>query len=203
MRTVNSRGILCSVVSYPDAVRLLQPVIDPVFDALQYGLDEAAAEHVRRGFERATDPWYFLHSARRSTFERLRPLGLVETVDDGDRSLLNLSGLLVRHRELVVRILRPDYDGGPPLPASRALQAFYHQHPIPGFEGTDNLVLIWTDSDGVVDDPMTLARPVGGDSRRDNLRLAWDGPLSRDMARLRARDLDELQPQHEWGSLAG
>jgi hypothetical protein len=193
------------VVSYQRSVRLLQPVIAPLFDALQYGLDEAAAEHARRGFERATDPWYFLHSARRSAFARLAAAGLAETVDDGDRSLLNLSGLLVRHDSLVIRILRPELDGNGrallPLPATGALQSFYHQQPLPGLEGTDNLVLTWTDDRGVVTDPMTLARPVGGDARRDSLRLAWDGPLSRSMARLRARDLDELRPEHEYESL--
>jgi hypothetical protein len=195
------------VVSYQRAVRILQPVIVPVIDALQYGLDEAAVEHARRGFERGTDPWYFLHSARRSAFERLSALGLAQTVDDGDRSLLNLSGLLVHHGGLVVRVLRPDADGPvggpPPPPATGALQAFYRQQPLPGLEGTDNLVLTWKDSDGVVDDPLTLARPVGGDSRRDSLRLSWDGPLSRDMARLRAPDLDELRPEHQWETLGG
>jgi hypothetical protein len=195
------------VVSYQHAIRLLQPIIDPIFDALQYGLDEAAAEHTRRRFERATDPWYFLHSARRSAFERLAAQGLAETVDDGDRSLLNLSGLLVRHDSLVIRILRPELDGSGraqlPLPSTGALQAFYHQQPLPGLEGADNLVLTWTDDLGVVDDPMTLARPVGGDGRRDSLRLAWDGPLSRTMARLRARDLDELRPEHQYDSLVG
>lgn len=193
------------VVSYPQAVRLLQPVIGPVFDALQYGLDEASAEHARRRFERATDPWYFLHSARRSAFERLAADGLAETVDDGDRSALNLSGLLVRHASLVVRILRPeaDHPGRPPLPVTGAMQDFYHQRPLPGLEGADNLVLTWTDDRGVVVDPMTLARPVGGDGRRDSLRLSWDGPLSRDMARLRARDLDELRPEHQYESLGG
>lgn len=194
------------VVSYQHAVRLLQPVIEPIFAALQHGLDEAAAEHVRRGFERATDPWYFLHSARRSAFQRLAADGLAETVDDGDRSLLNLSGLLVRHHGLTVRILRPDPGAGGrtqiPLPATGALQAFYHQQPLPGLEGTDNLVLTWTDDLGVLTDPLTLARPVGGDSRRESLLLDWDGPLSRSMVRLRARDLDELQPDHHYGSLA-
>lgn len=193
------------VVSYQRAVRLLQPVIEPILAALQYGLDEAAAEHARRGFERTTDPWYFLHSARRSAFERLSADGLAETVDDGDRSLLNLSGLLVRHQSLAIRILRPDPAAGGraqiPLPVTGALQAFYHQQPLPGLEGTDNLVLTWTDDLGVLVDPLSLARPVGGDSRRDSLLLDWDGPLSRSMARLRARDLDELQPDHQYGSL--
>jgi hypothetical protein len=193
------------VVSYQYAVRLLQPIIEPIFDALQYGLDEAAAEHARRRFERATDPWYFLHSARRSAFERLAADGLAETVDDGDRSLLNLSGLLVRYQSLAIRILRPEPGTGGraqvPLPMTRALQSFYHQQPLPGLEGTDNLVLTWTDDLGVLADPLILARPVGGDTHRDSLLLDWDGPLSRSMARLRVRDLDELQPEHQYGSL--
>jgi hypothetical protein len=193
------------VVSYQQAVRTLQPIIGPICDALQHGLDEAAAEHVRRGFERSTDPWYFLHSARRSAFERLASAGLAETIDDGDRSLLNLSGLLVRHQSLAIRILRPETGSGGrpqvPLPVTGALHAFYHQQPLPGLDATDNLVLTWTDDLGVLVDPLTLARPVGGDTRRDSLRLAWDGPLSPTMAGLRARDLDELQPEHQYESL--
>jgi hypothetical protein len=192
------------VVSYQGAVRVLQPIIVPVFDALQYGLDEAAAEHARRGFQRATDRWYFLHSARRSAFERLTALGLALTVDDGDRSLLNLSGLLVQHGSLMVRILRsPDGDQVPLPGHSEARQAFFHQEPLPGLESTDNLVLAWTDEQGVLVDPMRLARPVGGDFRRDSLRLSWEGRLSRDLATLRAKDLDELQPERDYGALGG
>lgn len=195
------------VLSYQRAVGLLQPVIVPVFDALQYGLDEAAAEHVRRGFRRETDPWYFLHSARRSAFERLAATGLAETVEDGDRSLLNLSGLLVRYRQLAVRVLRPELDhaGHPlvPVASTTAMQQFYGQRPLPGMEDTANLLLIWSDVDGVVTDPGKLAHPIGGDSRRDNLHLAWEGPLSRGMADLRAKDLDELQPERDYGMLSG
>lgn len=192
------------VVSYQGAVRVLQPIIVPVFDALQHGLDEAAEEHARRGFQRATDPWYFLHSARRSAFERLASLGLARTVDDGDRSLLNLSGLLVQHGNLMVRILRPPEANSVPLPGhSEARQAFFHQQPLPGLESTDNLLLTWTDTHGVLSDPMVLARPVGGDHRRDSLRLSWEGRLSRDMATLRAKDLDELQPEREYRGLGG
>jgi hypothetical protein len=188
------------VVSYQAAVRLLQPVIVPVLDALQYGLDEAAQEHARRGFRRETDPWYFLHSARRSAFERLAGLGLARTVDDGDRSLLNLSGLLVHHRDLAVRILRPEQDSIP-LPASAALQGFYRQQALPGMDGADNLLLVWTDDAGTLREPLRLVRPVDGDGRRDSLRISWEGRLARDMARLRARDLDELQPDLDYGVL--
>lgn len=195
------------VLSYQRAVGLLQPIIVPVFDALQLGLDEAAAEHVRRGFLRRTDPWYFLHSARRTAFERLAGLGLIETVEDGDRSLLNLSGLLIRHQNLAVRMLRPELDSAGreqvPLAPTLAKQHFYAQHPLPGLEDTANLLLIWSDTDGVLADPMKLAHPIGGDSRRDNLQLAWEGPLSRGMADLRAHDLDELQPEHDYGLLSG
>ena len=195
------------VVSYQAAVRVLQPIIDPIFDALQYGLDEATQEHVRRRFLRQDDPWYFLHSARRSALDQLVRLGLAVTVDDGDRSLLNLSGLLVRHGDLALRILRPEVDSAGrelvPLPATTALQAYFRQRPLPGMEGTDNLLLIWSDDQGTVKDPARLVRPVGGDARRDSLRLAWDGPLARGMVHLRAKDLDELQPEHEQRTLGG
>jgi hypothetical protein len=195
------------VLSYQRAVGLLQPIIVPVFDALQYGLDEASAEHVRRGFLRKSDRHYFLHSARRSAFERLSGLGLVVTVDDGDRSLLSLSGLLINHRNLAIRMLRPETDAAGreqvPLAPTQAKQDFYAQRALPGMDETANLLLVWSDTDGRLNDSMKLVHPIGGDNRRDNLQLAWEGPLRRDMAALRARDLDELQPERDYGLLSG
>jgi hypothetical protein len=190
------------VVSYQGAVRVLQPVIVPIFDALQEGLDRATEMHARSGIRRETDRLFFLYSARRFAYERLAALGLAQTADDGDRSVLGLSGLLLLHDGLMVRVLRPDVDatgrGLVPLPGhSEAKRAFYRQEPLPGLVSTDNVVLSWLDKQGAVEDPMILARPVGGDFRRDSLLLSWQGPLSRDMARLRAKDLDELQPEVE------
>jgi hypothetical protein len=194
------------VVSYQDAVRVLQPIIVPVFDALQEGLDRATEMHARSGIRRETDRLFYLYSARRFAYERLAALGLAQTADDGDRSVLGLSGLLLVHDGLLLRVLRPDIDttgrSRTALPGhSETKQAFYRQEPLPGLAGTDNLVLSWRDVGGSVEDPMVLARPVGGDFRRDNLLLSWQGPLSRDMARLRAKDLDELRPEAEFRML--
>jgi hypothetical protein len=50
-------------------------------------------------------------------------------------------------------------------------------------------------------EPLTMARPVGGDHRRHSLQLSWEGPLSSQMATLRAADLDELRPAAEYPML--
>ena len=68
---------------------------------------------------------------------------------------------------------------------------------------TDNLLLLWRDNQGVLVEPLTLVRPVGGDHRRDSLTLSWRGKLSREMADMRAADLDGLRPDADWGRLGG
>jgi len=195
------------VSSYSAIVRAIQPIIVTVFDALAFGLAESNEEHARRRLEREDDPWYYLHSARRSALVHLqRAGGLAATIEEGDRSLLPLSGILIPYRNVVLRALRPEINGAgvhvTPLPGhSEAKKAFYRQEPIPGFEGADNVLLLWADTDGVLSDPMTLARPIGGDHTRSSLRLSWDGPLRRSMAVLRAEDLDLLRPEHEYMQL--
>lgn len=195
------------VLTYQGALRVLQPIIVPVFDALQEGLDRAAEMHARSGIRRETDRLFYLYSARRFAYERLATLGLAQTATDGDRSVLGLSGLLLVHDGLVIRILRPEIDAAGrsrlALPGpSESRQAYYRQEPLPGLTATDNLVLSWRDTEeGSVEDPMLLARPVGGDSRRESLQVSWQGPLARNMARLRAKDLDELRPEVEFRML--
>jgi hypothetical protein len=197
------------VNSYAAIVRAIQPIIVPVFDALAFGLAESNKEHARRKLVREDDPWYYLHSVRRSALVHLqRAGGLAATVEEGDRSLLPLSGILIPYRNVVLRVLRPETNRAgvhmTPLPGnSEAKKAFYRQEPIPGFEGADNVLLLWRDTDGVISDSMTLARPIGGDHQRSNLRLSWDGPLRRSMAALRAEDLDLLRPEHEYMQLGG
>jgi hypothetical protein len=195
------------VMTYASVVRAIQPIIVPVFDALTNGLREASEEHARRSLRREDDPWYYLHSTRRSALEYLRTAGgLAATVEEGDRSMLPLSGLLIPYRNVVLRLLRPDTNraGLPEIPIpgrSQAKQSFYRQKAISGLEGADHVLLIWTDTDGVLDDPVKLARPSYGDHRRDTLRLSWDGPLRRSMASLRAEDLDVLRPDHDYGQI--
>lgn len=195
------------VMTYAAVVRAIQPIIEPVFEALARGLRETTEEHARRGFKREDDPWYYLHSTRRAALEHLRSAGgLAATVEEGDRSMLPLSGLLVPYRNVVLRVLRPDLNraGLPVIPVpgrSEAKQSFYRQEPITGFEGADHVLFIWSDTDGLLDDPAKLARPVGGDHRRDSLRLSWDGPLRRSMASLRAEDVDLLWPDHDYGQM--
>jgi hypothetical protein len=96
------------VMTYAAVLRAIQPIIVPVFDALEVGLQSATLEHGRNALKREDDPWFYLHCVRRYAFERLRQTDLVVTVDDGDRSLLPLSGLLIPYRNVVLRVLRPE-----------------------------------------------------------------------------------------------
>jgi hypothetical protein len=63
------------VSSYAATVRAIQPIILPVFDALAFGLAESNKEHARRKLEREDDPWYYLHSVRRSALVHLQRAG--------------------------------------------------------------------------------------------------------------------------------
>jgi hypothetical protein len=127
--------------------------------------------------------------------------GIQAVEENSGRPLLTLSGLLIRHRGFAVKVLRPQESKSGqvaiPVPGrSRRRQSFWRQDAgsaIPGLE-TDNLLLLWRDNAAELVDPMILVRPVGGDHRRDSLRVNWHGPLSRSMTTLRAADLDELEP---------
>ncbi|MFI7551948.1 hypothetical protein ACIBQ2_19605 [Micromonospora sediminimaris] len=193
--------------SYGEAVTGLQPIIKPVFDSLEAGLSTAADQHTRAKFIRIDDPWYYLHTVRRVACERLRAEGLQATLD-GHRFALPLSGLLVVFGGYVVRVLhaeggeidkegkRKGFPPRVPIPGrSKAKQAFWRQEPFDGMR-TENLLLLWQDDHGQLLDPMLLASPKGGDHQRHSLRLSWDGKLSRNMATMRASDLNELEPDH-------
>lgn len=188
--------------SYGEAVHGLQRIIKPVFDALEAGLTAAADQHARAKFLRIDDPWYYLHTVRRVACERLREDGLQATLD-GSRFKVPLSGILVLHGGYVVRVLHAE--GGEesarpriPVPGrSKAKQAFWRQEPFEGMQ-TENLLLLWQDDRGTLVDPMLLASPRGGDHQRHSLKLSWDGKLSRQMAGMRAADLDELRPDHTY-----
>src|SRR5262249_20737268 len=109
---------------------------------------------------------------------------------------------------LAVRLLRPRTTRRGrleiPLPGrSAARQRFWRQEAgsaLPGME-TDNLLLLWTDTAGILDEPLLLVRPLGGDQRRRSLKLDWVGRLERSMAGSRVEDLDELMPAVEYPRL--
>ena len=190
------------VATYQDSLRRLQPIVQPVFETLQHGLDVAAEQHSKNGWRRRVDESYFSHTVRREACEKLREYGLLRTAEDGERSINGLSGIQLYYDGIVLSILRSQ-DGSVPLPITSSKQEFYRQQTI---DGWDNQLLLWRDVAGVLSDPMTLVRPVGGDHRRRNLRYAWVGPLSRSMAGMRAADLDMLEPteqQDELGDESG
>lgn len=111
---------------------------------------------------------------------------------------------------MAVRLLRPDVHRRGiieiPVPGrSQAKQRFWRQESgsIPGLQKTDNLLLLWRDDAGVLAEPLTLVRPVGGDHQRRNLRVQWVGRLDRGMAALRTEDLNGLRPDVDNGELVG
>jgi hypothetical protein len=187
--------------SYTEAIVSLQETVAPTFGALEAGLAAAADQHARASFLRRDDPWYFLHTVRRVACEKLRGDGLQATLD-GNRFRLPLSGILVLHRGYAVKVLHAEGGKGTspfiPIPGrSRPRQAFWRQDALDGMD-TVNLLLLWQDDAGVLLDPMTLVKPLGGDHRRDSLRVQWMGKSSRRMALMRAADLNELEPDHEY-----
>jgi hypothetical protein len=192
------------MASYSQAVRGLQPIIDPVFAAIQYGLDVTNEDHARRDLSRRDEPWFYLHSVRRVACQRLREQGLQATEEDG-RFRYPMSALIVLYNGFVVRIRHSDAgpDQQPEIPGpgrSRSGQRFWRQAPFDGMK-TDNLLLIWRDNHGTLVDPMTLVRPLGGNHRKESLQVNWSGRLSRNMTDLRADDLDELVPDVEYRAL--
>ncbi len=194
------------MTSYGGALRALHPIMDTVFQSLDEGLQEAQAYHTKKLYQRRDDPHFYLHAARRHACTVLEREGLSAKLVD-EAAKLNMSGILVQHRSFAVRILHTQQDtkGRVQLPIpgrSKQRQGFWHQEPpIPGME-TDNLILLWLDVDGALVDPMILLRPLGGDHRRGTLRLEWRGKVARDMARLKAEDLDALEPDWQVGRLA-
>jgi hypothetical protein len=185
--------------SYSEAVARLQPAVPAIFDSLQYGVSSAAEDHARHRYDRSVDPHLFMHSARRAACERFKELGILATTEDGRRSRLQMSGIRLEHQVLHLWVLSSQ-DGSVPVPGrSRPRQQFWRQEPT--LDGQDNLLLLWSDTAGKVNDPLYLIRPLGGDHRRKSLVVDWEGPLRRAMAGMRAADLDELQPDYATSTL--
>lgn len=188
------------MATYGRTIARLQTVILPVFEALEAGLQAAAEQHASQGYRRGDDPWYYGHTARRVAIERLSTYGL-QALDEAGRRIYPMSGLLLFHQDFAVRVLRARTSkrGRREIPVpgrSAARQRFWRQEggsALPGMT-TDNLLLLWTDTDGILDEPLLLVRPVGGDQRRSSLKLDWVGPLDRSMAARRVEDLNELVP---------
>lgn len=192
------------MTSYAEAVRDLQPIIQPLFVAIENGLRAAREDHVHRSFIRGDEPWFYLYSVRRLACQELRDQGLQATID-GSRFRFPMSSLIVTFRGYAVRVLHSDAGRKmtPPVPVpgrSRSRQAFWRQEAFDGMR-TENLLLIWRDDQGSLVDPMLLVRPLSGDHRASSLVINWQGPLSRGMSNLRAADLDELVPDHEYKAL--
>jgi len=183
--------------TYQQTLRRLQPIVPPIFDALQDGLTASVQDHAAKKIRRTVDPHYFSHTARRLTCEALRGQGLLVTDVQHERSALPMSSIQIEHAGVRLWVLRSK--GDIPLPTSPRKQLFYRQEPT--LEGWDNVLLLWDDVDGVLKDPMHLVRPLGGDRRRPNLQIDWDGPLTRKMATMLAQDLDQLEPEQEWKKL--
>jgi hypothetical protein len=194
------------VATFGQTVVRLHPVISPVFEALDAGLKTAAEHHADKGFHRGDDPWYYGHTVRRVAIKKLQGYGLQALADPG-RPVYAMSGLLIFHQNLAVRLLRPPTTRRGrieiPVPGrSAARQRFWKQEAgsaLPGME-TDNL-LLWTDKAGILDEPLRLVGPLGGDHRRRSLKFQWSGPLERSMAARRVEDLNELVPDVEYPTL--
>jgi hypothetical protein len=192
--------------SYQQTLRALRPIITPVFESIKKGLNAANQAHGPGGFSRRRDPHYYAHTVRRTAADVLREQGLLAEADQSDRPELGLSGLLIRHDGVALRILRSGLSAAGqvviPIPGrSEARQAFWRQESaLPGMEA-DNILLLWRDEVGELVEPMFLIRPLGGTYRRDSLIIDWTGRLTSGMAYLRAADLDELQPDMVQGQL--
>ena len=192
---------LMRMATYAESVRVLQPIIGQLFDAIQTGLKSATEDHADRGLFRRDDQHFYVHSVRRIACDRLRADGLQVTNERG-RPFNALSGLLVFYNHTLLKVLRVSEDpkkSSVTIPApgrSKRRQDFWAQRPSPALPGmeTDNLLLLWNDVEGQLVDRMILARPLGGDHKRSNTRVEWVGKLTRQMASLRAADLDELTP---------
>jgi hypothetical protein len=188
------------MASYQETLKRVQPIVPLLFTGLERGLAASAQVHDRQQLNRSTDQHYFSHTVRRHAVEYLMGHGLLVTDDSGQRSRLGMSGLQVNHNGVCLWIFRGKDEV--PLPGhSHRKQDFYNQ--VPSLDGWDNILLLWHDVDGVLAEPMFLVRPVAGDHLRRNLRVEWDGPLRRDIALMRAADLDLLRPSYRWSAFGG
>ena len=194
------------MASYGRALSALHPTFATIFRSLEEGLEEAQRYHTERLYKRIDDPHLFLHLARRRACAVLEEAGLSAKLVD-DSLPLNMSAILIHHQGFAVRVLHAQRDAAgrveEPVPGpSKPRQDFWRQvSAIPGME-TDNLLLQWLDDGGLLADPMILIRPLGGDSSRANLQLEWRGKIFREMAKLRAEDLVDLEPDWQAERLA-
>jgi hypothetical protein len=172
-------------------------------------LETAVEIHGHYEWLRERDKQYFTHTVRRRAVEQLRAAGYIVDEDNQGRVPL-MSSITVRHQGVALRLYRPTItrDGviEVPLPRhSRKLQSFYRQEfgsVIGGME-TNNVLALWHDREGVLVDPITLVRPLGGDHRKSNLKLHWKGPLRREMATYRTDDLKILEAEIQYEYLDG
>jgi hypothetical protein len=73
------------MTTYQQAVRVLQPVIEPTYEALRDGLKQASTDHAERAFVRKHDPHYYLHTVRRVAVQKLQGKGLQAVLENSDK----------------------------------------------------------------------------------------------------------------------
>lgn len=190
------------MISYGATLARVQPIIDTLFDAFDAAAEEAAAYHAEQGLFRRDDQHYYSAVIRRLVLRDLKAEGLYLSREEDDRPVDPMSSIQIPYEGLVIwafkaqRVSDSDPLHDVPLPHhSPKKRAFWRQEPVLALGGmpTENILLLWSESQGVIDPSMTLVRPLGGDHRRDNLRTHWMGPLRREMATLAVEDLNEMQ----------
>lgn len=189
--------------SYRATIARIAPAIAPLADALQHGIDRANAYWSQHAWHPRHYPQLWSHLVRTHTLTRLGTAGFVANPDDEEDGGITppMSALLIEHHYDIIKV-RLSQDGSVPIPGnSQALTDYYRQHPqLPGME-TNNLVMLWAHRDGRLVEPLTLVRPTDGGRRQRDLVLEWSGSVSREVATLRAADLDELRPHFEQRAL--
>lgn len=190
--------------SYEATLRRLAPIVGPLCESLQYGIDGADEVYRFRGYRAARHAHLWSHLARTEALQMLERHRLVADEDD-ERAESDppLSAIRLQHGPDILKV-RLSRDGDVPQPGtSVALASFYGQQTqLPGME-TNNLLLLWRPMAGKLITPLHLVRPVRGGRYKRDLLVGWRGPLAPDVASLRAADLNELRPleeQRELGS---
>ncbi|HKS46623.1 MAG TPA: hypothetical protein VJT49_16215 [Amycolatopsis sp.] len=200
------------MISYGATLAKMQPVIERLFDAFDEAAVEAAAHHADLGLSRRDDQHYYTGIIRRLVMRDLKAEGLYLSREEDDRPINPMSSIQIPYEGLVIWVFKAAKisDADPrhrvPLPEHSARKkAFWRQEPVLELGGmpADNILLLWSEEQGVIHPTMTLVRPLGGDHRRDNLRTHWIGPLRREMATLAVDDLNEMQASVENPMLGG
>jgi hypothetical protein len=200
------------MITYGATLAKMQPIIEPLFDAFAAAAGDAAAHHAEHELSRRDDQHYYAAVIRRLVLRDLMDNGLYLSREEDERPLNPMSSLQIPYEGLVIWAFKAARISGSvpqhqvPLPQhSESKRAFWRQEPVLALGGmpTENILLLWSEEQGVIHPAMTLVRPLGGDHRRDNLRTHWIGPLRREMANVAVDDLSEMQAAVENPMLGG